>query len=97
LRRYTLRSLAKVVSAADYAISDHSYFNSLLMPLQAAAVLAQRLRPAPEPQSLVQPLPAALNAVLTGIVSLEARVLRERAFPIGASLICTLRPKNHAA
>lgn len=94
-RRYTLPSLTQAADAADFTISDRSYFNSLLLPLQAAAAITQRLHPPRQPQSLVQPLPAALNALLTHTVSLEARILHKRGLPLGASLICTLRP-NHA-
>lgn len=93
LRRYTSDSLARVLSAAGYEPVRSSYFNTLLLPLQATVALSHRLmRDRREPKSLVEPLPPLLNDVLARVVKLESRVLRSRTFPFGASLICTVRP-----
>jgi SAM-dependent methyltransferase len=98
LRRYTVHSLVRVLRAAGYESVSSSYFNTLLLPLQAAAGLSQRWRhDTSEPKSLVEPLPPLLNDVLSRVVRLESRVLRTRTFPFGASLICTARAAGVAS
>jgi SAM-dependent methyltransferase len=92
VRRYTLPSLSRVLSEAGYETLRSSYFNTFLLPLQAAAVYWYRFtRPDAQAESLVRPLPPAFNRVLTSVVTLESLLLRKLTFPIGASLICTAR------
>lgn len=95
LRRYTFSSLSRVLSEAGYETVRGSYFNTLLLPLQASVVFWRRWRrPDSQAESLVQPLPRAFNGILTGIVTLESLLLRNFMFPIGASLICTARARE---
>jgi SAM-dependent methyltransferase len=92
LRRYTHSSLSRVLGEAGYQTLRISYFNTLLFPLQAAGAIWNRtLRPRSMSETLVKPLPGAVNRVLTGVVSLESVMLRRLRFPIGASLICSVR------
>jgi SAM-dependent methyltransferase len=94
LRRYTFASLSRALSEAGYEIVRSSYFNTLLLPLQAAVVFWSRwTRPDSQAESLVRPLPPALNRGLTSIVTVESLLLRKLKFPIGASLICTARAR----
>jgi len=98
LRRYTRASLTRVLRAAGYETLRISYFNTLLFPLQAAIVLLNRsVRPDSMSETMVKPLPAVVNRVLTAIVSLESPLLHWVRFPIGASLICSVRARQDDA
>ena len=97
LRRYTRASLTRVLREAGYETLRMSYFNTLLFPLQAATVLWNRsLRPHTMSETMVKPVPVAVNRVLTSIVSLESPLLHWVRFPIGASLICSVRVRQEA-
>jgi SAM-dependent methyltransferase len=95
LRRYTLASLSRVLTEAGYETQRISYFNTLLLPLQAAVVLWRRLiRSNSMSDTLVKDVPRAINRALTAIVSLESVLLRRFRFPVGASLICSVRARE---
>jgi 2-polyprenyl-3-methyl-5-hydroxy-6-metoxy-1,4-benzoquinol methylase len=92
LRRYTRSSLSRVLHTAGYDTLRMSYFNSLLFPLQAAVVLWNRaFSPQSMSESMVKQVPRPVNSALTAIVSLESMLLPKLRFPIGASLICSVR------
>jgi SAM-dependent methyltransferase len=97
-RRYTAASLKQTAEAAGYSVLHCSYFNTILLPLQAAAAFAERMqRGASAPKSLVRNLPRALNTALLGAITVESMLLRRLALPFGASIICTLGPRATAA
>jgi 2-polyprenyl-3-methyl-5-hydroxy-6-metoxy-1,4-benzoquinol methylase len=97
VRRYTARSLSRVLTEAGYERVNHSYFNTFLLPLQAAVALSHRWQRATrKPTSLVKPLPPMLNRALSKVIFLESRALRALSFPFGASIICTARAKGYA-
>lgn len=80
-RRYTVRSLERVVRAAGLEPVRSRYFFGSLLPIVAAVRVAQRLmmtRSLLEPRSSLAPYPRWLNSLLTGIHGAERRLL----FPV---------------
>lgn len=93
-RRYTLRSLERVVRAAGLRPVRTRYFFASLLPAVAAVRLGQRLlmqRSLLEPRSSLAAYPGWLNALLAGIHQAEGRVL----FPFnklaGLTVFCLCR------
>ncbi|MGC8781666.1 MAG: class I SAM-dependent methyltransferase [Anaerolineae bacterium] len=85
-RRYTRRALSDLIGRGGFVIRRLTYANSLLFLTGAATRLAARLGWGGGND--LRPLPAPLNAFLTGILALEARWLRAHDFRIGLSLFC---------
>jgi SAM-dependent methyltransferase len=84
--RYRKPELARLVSDAGFTVRRLTYANSLLFPAQAVVRILARL-------GLVggddlRPLPPSLNCLLLGMLSLEARWLRQHNLPMGLSLVC---------
>lgn len=94
-RRYTARRLARLVRAAGYDIVRLTYFNSILFPIQVAAILWNRVF---HPKSLyrtsVVQLPHGVNSVLTRIFSLESAVIKRMRLPLGGSILCCGRRRT---
>jgi len=94
--RYTRRELCRRVRDAGLRVERASYRVALLFPLVATVRLASRLGPrargSPEeiPSDVAQ-APAALNALLLGLMRLENRLLDRHALPIGSSLFLHAR------
>ena len=88
LRRYTLPTLRRTMSKAGCGVARITYFNTLLLPLQAAAVWSSRLfRPSSRHASDISPLPSWLNRSLTRIMEAERRILVRRNLPLGGSIL----------
>ncbi|UYV15392.1 class I SAM-dependent methyltransferase [Porphyrobacter sp. ULC335] len=91
-RRYTRALLAERLHAAGFEIAGIGYFNTLLFPLALAQRLIARLVGAGGVDHAVPPEP--LNALMTGIFSLEVGLLGRIPFPIGLSLFAVARKRR---
>lgn len=94
VRRYTRERLGQVITRAGFDIVRLSYTNFSLFPLMLAVRTAQRVRglpPSGEGAIDTQVPPAPVNAVLSALVTLEARALRMINMPIGSSVLCFAR------
>lgn len=89
-RRYTGRSLAKVVTESGYRIRYQSHFNTVLLPLVVLARLVGKLT-GKEGGDDAMP-PAALNNLLATMFAAESAWLGRFSFPIGVSLIVVAEP-----
>lgn len=93
-RRYTRKSLLAVAQEGGWHCERVTYFNSILLPLAAAARTLERLRREVPEQSLDLWLPPApLNALLERPLGLEAALLGRNghSLPAGLSLLAVLR------
>ena len=88
LRRYTSSRLRAIARSAGLDVIWSSYFNTLLFPIVAAAILWTRLfRPRAMYRSNVRPLWKPLDKALTAVFSLEGTVLGRVPLPFGTSVI----------
>jgi SAM-dependent methyltransferase len=86
VRRYTLRVLRARVRAAGWHLERSTHFNSLALPVVAAARLVERTSSRPGHTDLDR-TPAKLNGVLAWPMRLEAKLIRHGArLPAGVSL-----------
>ncbi len=94
IRRYTRSELRRRLQRAGFLIERLTYTNFSLFPLILIVRRLQRLagRPSPEETGtdLVVPSPP-VNALLSGLLSLEARALCMTDMPVGSSLLCLAR------
>ena len=88
-RRYTARSLRRVAREAGFHPLRVTYFNTLLAPAVVGLRLLRRWRGA-RGHDLVRPA-RPLNALLAGVFSLEARLLRWTDLPFGVSVLMVAR------
>jgi SAM-dependent methyltransferase len=91
-RRYTRRMLHARLEAAGLRAGVTTYTNATLLPIMLAVRLTQRAlglaeREVEATREITIP-PAPLNRALTGLLGLEARVLRHVTLPFGSSLLC---------
>jgi len=85
-RRYTLRMLRERTTAAGWTVVHATYFNSILLPVIAAARAISRLLPRGGHTDLDR-TPGILNGVLELPMRLEAALVRRGAhLPTGVSL-----------
>ncbi|MBN2329537.1 MAG: class I SAM-dependent methyltransferase [Candidatus Omnitrophica bacterium] len=92
-RRYTKKSLRRTLRRAGFHTVRETYFNFFLFPLQASAILANRLfRPHALTQSNLKPLPLRLNSLLTWIMSSERCALKFVNLPAGGSVLSIAKP-----
>ena len=88
-RRYTKRKLKKLFAEAGFELRLHSYFNTLLFPLIAAARIVGKLTGS---ESADDQLPSRfVNAVLQRIFGLEAVLIGRVPMPFGVSIIAVAR------
>ena len=89
-RRYTLQSGARLIEDAGLEVVRIAYLFASLVPMILAVRMAQRmLRPLRElsgDADLTVP-PAAVNAILSGLVRGEATLARRVPMPFGSSLL----------
>lgn len=88
-RRYTTRSLLRVVRAAGLQPVRWSHFNFLLFPIVAAVRIAGRHVGADGAGTSVPP--AVVNDALTTIFGLERRLIPHVGWPYGVSLLVVAR------
>lgn len=93
-RRYTRTRLLDVVAEADLELVHASFFNTVLLPVVAAARLGQRLRTRAVVRHSDFTMPARwVNVLLTHLMSAERSVVSRRGLPIGVSLVAVaVRP-----
>ena len=87
-RRYTLPRLVAAVEGAGLTVRRSTYAFAGVFPFFAAERAARRLRRRGDEtvQRGLPQVPPALDRVLTGLSSLEARALRRRDLPFGSSV-----------
>jgi SAM-dependent methyltransferase len=91
-RRYTARTLRRVLTESGFAIDRTSYFNTILFPPIAAVRLARRLLRRPGAgQSDFDVGPEALNRALGALFGAEAGLIARRDLPFGVSLLALAR------
>jgi ubiquinone/menaquinone biosynthesis C-methylase UbiE len=92
VRRYTRRSLADKLKAAGFRIDRLTYTNASIFPVTATVRAVQRLRgvkPSGGERGDFYVPPAPVNALFSGVLGLEARVIEAGInMPIGSSLLC---------
>jgi len=86
LRRYTMRALARRVTASGWRVARSTYFNSLLLPAVAAARVVSR-GASRQGHTDLDRTPAAVNGALVLPFKLEAAMVRRGVkLPAGVSI-----------
>lgn len=85
-RRYTSRQLRRVLGAGGLHVDRVSYFNTLLLPLTAAARLKDRITSSDKASGVSVP-PSIINASMQAIFASERHLLRHFDLPGGVSLL----------
>ncbi len=96
-RRYTAPELTAKLESHGLRVLRISYNNFFVFPMAAGLITLRRGRAEPELASPhldadayqveMEPAPAPLNALLSGIGRLEAALLRRTSLPVGTSVI----------
>lgn len=89
-RRYTARSLRKLIVSAGLKVELLSPFNSLLFPLAAAARIAGRIAGKRDSDDTMPP--PALNKLFETVFGWERYALGRVPFPPGVSLVAIASP-----
>ena len=100
VRRYNRDDLRSRLERAGFQIERLTYTNATLFPPLAIARLIQRrrgLRAESEADAEIAVPPASINALMTGVMRLEALWLRMFDAPFGSSLLCLARKPASAA
>jgi len=88
IRRYGRRDLSRRLEAAGFRVTRATYTNFSILPMVAAVRLKQRLSGAHvESQEEISVPPAPVNALLSGLLAVEAAALRVVNMPLGSSLL----------
>ncbi len=99
VRRYNRASATQLVTSAGLEPVRVSYLFAVLVPLLLASRTLQRLtrrfRRLSEASDISVP-PRPINAMLTGIVAVEARLARLVPMPFGSSLLVVARKPSRA-
>jgi SAM-dependent methyltransferase len=93
-RRYYLRGFRKQMRRAGFEPLRFSHMNFLLFPALAPALLIHRRvfgLKSDNPRRILPTPPRAVNAILTAILKLEARLIGRLTLPWGVSLIGSFR------
>lgn len=94
LRRYTHETAAALIEDAGLQVARIQYLFASLLPLMLAVrrvqLMLRRFREPRGDADLTVP-PAAVNAILTGLVSGEAALARRVSMPFGSSLLVVAR------
>lgn len=92
VRRYSKRDLRRRLEAAGFRVTHATYTNLSILPMVAAVRLKQRLSgDHVDSQEEITVPPAPVNALLSGLLTLEAAALRVMNMPIGSSLLVVAR------
>lgn len=93
VRRYSRRSLVRVLRGTDYTVECVTHFNTILFPIQVSVILWNRLfKPRTMYQTNVRPVSERINRVLSSIMSIESSLMRMVSLPIGGSILCIAKP-----
>jgi SAM-dependent methyltransferase len=95
VRRYSKRDLRRRLEAAGFRVTHSTYTNFSILPLVAATRLTQRLSGHVESQDEITVPAAPLNALLSGLLAIEAAALRVVNMPVGSSLLAVARKTEH--
>jgi SAM-dependent methyltransferase len=88
VRRYSKSDLRRRLEAAGFRVTHATYTNLSILPMVAAVRLKQRLGgDHVESQEEIAVPRAPINAVLSGLLAIEAAALRIMNMPIGSSLL----------
>ena len=91
VRRYSRASLTERLTRARFHVARMSYTNAAILPLLAGVRLAQRISGHEESQQEISIPPAPINMALSGVLALEAALLRVVNMPFGSSLMALAR------
>ncbi len=94
VRRYDKRRVRRLLKGAGFDIRRLTYTNFVLFPLVLAVRTFQRavgLKPKEEAGAEMRVPSALVNRTLSGLLALEAALLRVTNMPIGSSLLCVAR------
>jgi SAM-dependent methyltransferase len=92
VRRYTRRSLNRLLVGSGFDVVWSSYYNTVLFPVVAAVIFLTRVfRPREMYTSNIKALPDPVNSLLARIFAAERLALRKLVFPFGASIIAVAR------
>ena len=86
-RRYSSRMLARVLAGAGFRVDILTYFNSLLLPLNALDVLVDKFRKDVSDENCYPQFNPILNAILRWVFTLEKHLIPRPGFPFGRSLL----------
>ena len=90
-RRYRAEQVRSLIERAGMHTQRLTYANTLLFPMALLKRGLERLQGSEALESDVQETAAPLNALLGGVLRLEALALRRWRFPFGVSLWCLAR------
>ncbi len=92
-RRYTRSELLVLLAQAGFLPERLTYWNSVLLPVVAAARGLSRLRghDTTTARSDVRVPAAPINGTLHAITQMEGQLLRHTDLPLGSSLLCVAR------
>ena len=94
VRRSTRRRLRELLTRHGFEVTRLTYTNFSLFPLMFVVRTAQRaigLATPEEAGTEIMVPPRPVNALLSSLLSIEARALRVMDMPIGSSLLCVAR------
>jgi len=94
--RYRKKTLGPRVEAAGFEIVRMGYFNHFLFPLILLVRFWERVRGVRQPDvaSDLKAVSPAANAVLYGVLRLEALLSKKIDLPWGSSIVCLARKKQ---
>lgn len=87
VRRYSRPDLRRRLESAGFRVERISYTNAMIVPIVAAVRIAQRTTGHEESQQEISVPAAPVNAVLSGLLAIEAWAFRIINMPIGSSLL----------
>ena len=87
VRRYSKPDLRRRLEAAGFRVTHSTYTNLAILPVIAAIRLKQRLSGHVESQEEIAVPAAPVNALLSGLLAIEATALRVVNMPVGSSLL----------
>jgi SAM-dependent methyltransferase len=90
-RRYSRAELRAKLEAVGFTIERITHTNATLFPIMLAVRALQRVRGAEPKVADIAVPPAPVNAVLSGLLAVEARVVRYVPMPVGSSILCVAR------
>lgn len=94
VRRYTPAGMRRLVEGAGFTVDRLTFLHATLFPVVLPIRVFQRWRRGNHlpPGEFEIKVPAApVNAILTGVVAIEAAALRLVDMPVGSSLMCHAR------
>lgn len=95
VRRYTRRQLAEKLTRAGFQVRRLTYTNASLFPITLTVRALQRMRGLKAEEANKGDFyvpPAPVNALLSGVLGLESRLVASGVnMPIGSSLLCLAR------